>query len=70
MRKNKLKQFYKNKIEELNKHNQLYYEKSKPGISDADYDNLKNEILELENKFPDLKLETKDIKQQKKIISI
>ena len=55
MRKNKLKQIYKNKIEELNKHNQLYYEKNKPGISDADYDNLKNEILELENKFPDLK---------------
>ena len=53
----KLKQIYKNKIEALNKHNQLYYEKSKPKISDADYDNLKKEILKIENEFPDIKSE-------------
>ena len=57
MREKKLKQIYKNKIETLNKHNQLYYEKSKPKISDADYDNLKKEILKIENEFPDIKSE-------------
>ena len=51
MQKNAIKKKYSNKIKELNKHNLLYYEKSKPIISDKDYDKLKKEIFELEKKY-------------------
>ena len=51
MQKNEIKKKYSNKIKELNKHNLLYYEKSKPIISDKDYDKLKKEIFELEKKY-------------------
>ena len=53
MDKNKIK--YDLKIKELIKHNKLYYDKSSPSISDSQYDKLKKEIIELENKFPYLK---------------
>ncbi len=53
MDKNKIK--YDLKIKELTKHNKLYYDKSSPSISDSQYDKLKKEIIELENKFPYLK---------------
>ena len=45
-----LKKIYKQKIKELKKHNELYYDKSKPIISDSEYDKLKNEIIKLEKK--------------------
>ncbi len=50
-----IKKEYLSKIKELKKHNKYYYEKSSPKISDSDYDKLKIEILELENKYSDLK---------------
>ena len=37
MTKDDIKKIYTNKIKELNKHNNLYYEKSKPIISDAKF---------------------------------
>ena len=40
---------FKNKIQLLKKHNKYYYNLDQPKISDAQYDNLKNEILKLEN---------------------
>ena len=43
-----IKKDYLNKIKKLNKHNQYYYEKSSPKISDAEYDKLKQDITELE----------------------
>ncbi len=43
---------YDLKIKELIKHNKLYYDRSSPSISDSQYDKLKKEIIELENKFP------------------
>ena len=49
--RNLIKKDYLSKIKELNKHNQLYYEKSSPKISDAEYDKLKQEIIELEKKY-------------------
>ncbi len=51
---NKIKDF-KNKIQELKKHNYLYFNKDKPIISDLKYDELKKEITVLENKYAYLK---------------
>ncbi len=48
----------KNRIEKLKKvinyHRYLYHVLDKPEISDAAFDTLKNELEELEFKFPDL----------------
>ena len=46
---------YKKKINTLKKHNQLYFIKDKPQISDQEYDNIKKEILRLEKKYIFLK---------------
>ena len=51
----KIKNLHSQKIKELNLHNQLYYDKSKPKISDGDYDNLKQSILEMEKNYPYLR---------------
>ncbi len=53
--RNLIKNKYLIKIKELNEHNQRYYEKSNPKISDAEYDILKKEILDLEKKYDFLK---------------
>ena len=39
---------YKKKLNLLKKYDEFYYEFSKPKVSDADYDNLKKELLEFE----------------------
>lgn len=39
---------------EINRHDKLYYEKSRPVISDKAYDKLFQELKNLETKFPDL----------------
>ncbi len=51
MDKEKNKKKYNAKIKELIKHNKLYYEQSSPSIADSQYDKLKKEIIDLENKF-------------------
>ena len=38
----------------LEYHNHLYYVKNEPEISDAEYDELKRELEEIETKYPDL----------------
>ena len=43
------------KIKELKKHNKLYYDDSNPRISDSKYDELKKDIIKLENNFNFLK---------------
>ena len=52
--RNKILEQFK-KITNLRKHNKLYFVKDKPEISDSEYDNLKNEIIELEKKYPFVK---------------
>ena len=55
MKKEEIKKKYNSKIEEVIKHNKLYYDKSSPVISDTQYDKLKKEILDLEIKYKFLK---------------
>ena len=50
-----LKKKYELKIKKYIKHNKLYYEQNKSEISDANYDKLKLEIIELEKKYNFLK---------------
>jgi DNA ligase (NAD+) len=40
--------------EEINRHNHLYYVLDQPAISDAEYDRLFDELVELERKYPEL----------------
>ena len=55
MDKIKIKKIYEEKINLLSKYNLFYYDKSKPKVSDQQYDGLKNEILLLEKKYKFLK---------------
>jgi len=55
--KSKITNIHKKKINELKENNRLYFDKDKPKISDAQYDQLKKEITLLEKKFPYLKKE-------------
>ena len=50
-----IKKIYLTKIKEFNNNSKYYYEESRPRIDDAQFDNLKKEILELEEKYSFLK---------------
>src|SRR5258707_2847099 len=41
-------------VEEIRKHDHLYYVEAAPVISDRDYDKLYREVADLESEFPDL----------------
>ncbi|MCH7879399.1 MAG: NAD-dependent DNA ligase LigA [candidate division Zixibacteria bacterium] len=41
--------------EEIERHNRLYYVENSPALSDAEFDRLFDELLELEEKYPELK---------------
>ena len=49
-----IKKKYLEKIKLLKKYNKYYYEKNNPKISDREYDQLKLEILNLEEENKDL----------------
>ena len=55
MDKKKVNTKYKKIKKELLRHNDLYFNKDKPSISDAVYDDLKKKALDLEFKYPFLK---------------
>ena len=46
-----IKKVYSQKIKELKRHNEFYFVKSNPKISDSEYDKLKKEIIDLETKY-------------------
>ncbi len=48
--KSKILQSYKKKISQLKKHNKLYFNEDNPAITDEEFDNLKKEIIDLENR--------------------
>ena len=50
-----IKKKYLKKIKLIKKYNQLYYDKNKSDISDAEFDKIKKEIIDLENKYSFLK---------------
>jgi DNA ligase (NAD+) len=47
-------QRYTELCEEITRHNKLYHELDQPVVSDAEYDALFRELLEIEEKFPEL----------------
>ena len=51
MQNEEVKKNYLKKLKKFNDCNKNYYEKSKPILSDAEFDRLKNEILELEKRY-------------------
>ena len=51
MQKKEIKKKYISKINLIKKYNQSYYNDNESLVSDATYDNLRNEILDLEKKF-------------------
>ena len=51
MKNEEVKKDYLKKIKKIDNYNKNYYEKSKPVVSDAEFDRLKNEILNLEKKY-------------------
>ena len=53
-KKNLIKK-YSQKVKILNEHNNFYFNFDSPKISDAQYDQLKKDINDLENKFKFLK---------------
>ncbi len=55
MKKKKIEKEYNEKIKKLIKFNKFYYEHNNPLIDDREYDNLKKNILDLENKYSYLK---------------
>ena len=55
MIKKKIEERYKEKINQLVKYNESYYELSNPLVDDGKYDKLKKEILNLEKKYSYLK---------------
>ncbi|WP_435165381.1 NAD-dependent DNA ligase LigA [Candidatus Pelagibacter bacterium nBUS_28] len=57
MSKKKIESNYKKKIDLLTSYNKNYYDVSKPLVSDKEYDDLKNSILALENKYSYLRSE-------------
>ncbi len=46
---------YRNKVKQLNRHNKLYFSNDNPEIPDSEYDELKKEIIKLENEYIFLK---------------
>ena len=51
MDKKKIKNLYNSKINLLKKYNQSYFDKNNSLVSDEEYDDLKKEIINLENNY-------------------
>ena len=55
MKKNRVKEIYNSKIKLFKKYNQNYFDENNSLVSDQEYDDLKNEILNLESNYNFLK---------------
>ena len=63
MQKKKIEKIYIKKINELKKHDEAYFKHDNPLISDKDYDDIREEILDLERKYKYLKNENSPSKK-------
>ena len=54
-KKDEILKKYNQKLSNLKKHNKFYFTDDSPKISDAEYDKLKKEIIDLEKKYDFLK---------------
>ena len=50
MQRKEIEKIYVKKINELKKYDKAYFKDDNPLISDKDYDDIKQEILEIESK--------------------
>ena len=55
MNEQEAKERIKKLRKEIEEHNYKYYVLAQPSISDFEYDSLMNELIQLEEEFPDLK---------------
>ena len=55
MQRKEIEKDYIKKIEKLKKYDKAYFDRNKPIVSDSDYDNIKQEILDLERNYKYLK---------------
>ena len=51
MEKKEIEKLYKEKINQLKKYDEAYFENDNPIVSDADYDKLKKKILDFEKSW-------------------
>jgi len=51
MQRKEIEKIYAKKINELKKYDKAYFKDDKPLISDKKYDDIRNEILDLEKKY-------------------
>ncbi len=51
MDKKEIQKYYRDNIKKLKKYNKFYFEKSKPEVTDAEYDKLKKELISLESSY-------------------
>ena len=56
MNKKEIQSLYEKKIKLINEYSKFYFDKSKPKVSDKDYDELKKNILLFEKKYKFLKI--------------
>ncbi|MBN1557324.1 MAG: NAD-dependent DNA ligase LigA [Lentisphaerae bacterium] len=54
MTKQKAKQRIRKLRKQIHRHDYLYYVRNDPELSDSEYDTLKQELIELEDRYPDL----------------
>ena len=66
MNEDQIKNEYSKKIKLFKKYNEYYYDKSSPIVSDQEFDNIKNQIIELESEeeSPSLEEEIESLKDQ------
>ena len=55
MEKTEIQKIYVEKINKLKKYDKAYFKHDRPIVSDGEYDNIKQEILNLEKKYKYLK---------------
>jgi DNA ligase (NAD+) len=56
MKPEEAKKKIQNLTDQVNHHNELYYQKSKPEISDYEFDQLLDQLMKLENEYPEFRL--------------